>query len=212
MMTLGTMKKVKYILNGTVSILFVLALLAAALPQTAQAAASACAKNYTVVAGDTLSGIAAANNSTVQDLANANNLTSPYVLTIGQSLCVPGSASTSTTGSTGTSATSSSESSTSASSTVTTTNTTAPALIITRTTRGFTLQARNLTAKGSYIVKVGEGRYGITDWIRLTRLHANKTGSAEKTYRLDREMRAADILTICVKNATTDQTLCSTVR
>ncbi|HEX7976479.1 MAG TPA: LysM peptidoglycan-binding domain-containing protein [Anaerolineales bacterium] len=208
-MKLVTTKKASSILHIAVSAMFALALLAAALPQTAQAA-SACAKNYTVVAGDNLSGIAFANNTTVLDLANANNLKDPYVLTIGQTLCIPGSASTNNTSNT--SSTSSSASSSSSTSAITTTNTSAPVLIVTRTTQGFTLQAKNFAAKSSYIVKVGEGRYGITDWIRLSRLRTTKDGTYEKSYRLDREMRAVSVLTVCVKNATSDQTLCRTVR
>ncbi len=45
--------------------------------------------NYTVQSGDTLSGIAQKNNSSVQDIINANKITDPTKLQVGQSLFIP---------------------------------------------------------------------------------------------------------------------------
>jgi LysM repeat protein len=50
---------------------------------------------YTVKSGDTLSKIAAANNSTVDAIVKANNLTDPDKLQVGQKLAIPSGAETS---------------------------------------------------------------------------------------------------------------------
>jgi LysM repeat protein len=45
--------------------------------------------NYTVQSGDTLSGIAQKHNARVQDIINANKITDPRSIRIGQTLFVP---------------------------------------------------------------------------------------------------------------------------
>ena len=52
---------------------------------------SACARTHTVVAGETLSGIAVNYSVTIQSLAQANNTTVTSYVYIGQSLCIPSS-------------------------------------------------------------------------------------------------------------------------
>ncbi len=56
------------------------------------AAATAAPGAYQVKSGDTLSSIARANNTTIAALAEANNLTSPYPLSVGDMLVIPGAA------------------------------------------------------------------------------------------------------------------------
>lgn len=75
----------------TLCILVALSVLAAALPQPAQAAASpaVCAKTHVVKEGETIRRIANTYSMSVYRLAKANNLSSPYPLTAGQSLCIP---------------------------------------------------------------------------------------------------------------------------
>ncbi len=45
--------------------------------------------SYTVRSGDTLSGIATRNNSTVRDIQNANQITNPAAIQVGQTLFIP---------------------------------------------------------------------------------------------------------------------------
>lgn len=45
--------------------------------------------NYTVQAGDTLSGIATKLNASVQDIVNANRITDPTKIRVGQTLFIP---------------------------------------------------------------------------------------------------------------------------
>jgi LysM repeat protein len=56
--------------------------------------ASLSSATYAVQMGDTLSAIAANQGVTLEALAAANNLSSPYLLTVGQQLVVPGGAAT----------------------------------------------------------------------------------------------------------------------
>ncbi len=69
-----------------VAILLVLAFFLAAMPRPAQAA---CAFKYTVVSGDTLYGIAARYQVKFEDLVEVNKLKAPYLLYVGQVLCIP---------------------------------------------------------------------------------------------------------------------------
>jgi len=69
------------------AILLAISLLAVNLPMPAQAAA--CALKYTVQSGDTLYGIAAKYQVKFEELVEANKLKAPYLLYVGQVLCIP---------------------------------------------------------------------------------------------------------------------------
>src|SRR5690606_24218543 len=58
---------------------------------------------YTVVAGDTLGGIAARHGTTVNAIVSANNLGSTSLIRVGQRLTIPGSGGGASTGGGGTS-------------------------------------------------------------------------------------------------------------
>ncbi|ROR71771.1 LysM peptidoglycan-binding domain-containing protein [Bogoriella caseilytica] len=68
--------------------------------------------NYRVVAGDTLSRIAARHNTTVSAIARENNLSNPNVIRIGQMLRIPSAASGNSNSSSGSSSSGNSSSST----------------------------------------------------------------------------------------------------
>ena len=82
-------------LSFLLSSLFILSLLAASLPQPAQAAPAEiafpveCASLYTVKPGETIYRIARNFEVKVWELARANNLTRPYYLKAGTKLCIP---------------------------------------------------------------------------------------------------------------------------
>ena len=60
-------------------------------PATARIASDARVESeYTVSRGDTLGAIARRNGSTIRELARANNLRSPYRLSVGQKIKIPG--------------------------------------------------------------------------------------------------------------------------
>ena len=60
-----------------------------AAPTAVPATPTPTGTTYTVKDGDTLSGIASSNNSTVAAIVQANNLTDPDKLQVGQKLTIP---------------------------------------------------------------------------------------------------------------------------
>jgi LysM repeat protein len=178
-----------------VNVLVALAFLVAVLPSGTALAAQTCAKNYTVVAGDTVSKIAADNNITVQELAAANNLKDPYPLTIGQQLCIPGTATTTTTSSSSTSTSTSKE----------------PAIKVTWEGDFVTVATANFPTKSSFYVKAGKDKVKDNVWTKIGRMQTKKVGAVETTIKLPKNFRTARALTVCVKNARTDAVLCQYV-
>ncbi|GAB4477478.1 MAG: hypothetical protein Kow0088_16430 [Anaerolineales bacterium] len=83
---LGSQNVTAWIWRG-MAILIVLSLIVISLPTTVQAAA--CALKYTVQSGDTLYGIAAKYQVTFDELVEVNKLKAPYLLYVGQVLCIP---------------------------------------------------------------------------------------------------------------------------
>lgn len=74
-------------LFSILSILIIVAILAAAFPHPAQAAL--CKRTVTVQEGDNLRALAKLYHTTSNKIAFANNLDKPYVITPGQKLCIP---------------------------------------------------------------------------------------------------------------------------
>lgn len=179
------------------SLILALAVFASVLPQPALAAPAAvdCAKNYTVASGDTLSKIAYNNNVSVTDLAAANNLKDPFVLQVGQVICIPGTATTTTTSG------SSSTASTSKGPTIT---------AATESTR-ITINVTNFPSKTSYFVKIKDSFPRVYDWRRLGRVRTNKAGTTQATFQMPKPMRMLDSVSICLKNVLTDDVICKTV-
>lgn len=197
-MTTVTTDRNKNRLARIVSLLLVLALLAGALPQqalaapiaaTAAAAAVTCASKYTVVSGDTLSKIAAQYNLTVTELANANSLTEPYTLFVGQSLCIPSTSSSGTT------------------TTTTTTNTKGLTIEIKGTT--LVVKAAGLAKKTVYIIKVKRAGRGTYTWTKVGRMKTDKLGAGTMSVKLPKNLRDMEYMTICAKNAINDTIVCT---
>jgi LysM repeat protein len=175
------------------SLLLVLALLIGALPGTALAAepAQSCTPNYTVKSGDTLSSIAFAHNVNWQDIASANNLQSPYVLTIGQAICIPGAAAT-TTSTTG----------------ATTSTTATKGFTITVTGNRVVIAVTKYSKKAIYFARASDGSRFNPTWDRLGRLRTDKNGNAKVSFQLPRGLRYTTELEICLKNVRTDDVSC----
>jgi LysM repeat protein len=175
------------------SILIVLGFLVSAVPQPVQAApaAATCSKMYTVVSGDTLSKIALQFNVTVQALADANNLKEPYVIAVGQTLCIPG--------------TSTSSGSTSSS------TSTGPDFTVKRNGNRITVKVVNFTGKRPYYVKIGPDVRDTSNWIKLGRVRTNKTGAAEKSFQLPKQYRDRANYGMCLKDQVTDAVRCKTI-
>lgn len=82
----GSQKMSAWIWRG-IAVVLVLSFLAVNLPMTAQAAK--CALKYTVQSGDTLYGVAAKYQVKFEELVEVNKLKAPYLLYVGQVLCIP---------------------------------------------------------------------------------------------------------------------------
>lgn len=174
----------KSIALRALSLLLVLAFAIPTAPALAQTGSN-CASQYTVVAGDTLYGIAATYNVVMEDLAAANNLTAPYTIAVGQVLCIPSGTSASTTGT---------PSSTS----------TDPTLSVTRTETGLVVQLTNFTPKNIYYVRAGHTGLMTHQWTRLGMLYVNKDGVGSATFTLPEKLRDSNLLHVCLKNARTN--------
>jgi len=174
-----------------VSLLLVLAILAAALP-AAVLAQTTCARNYTVQAGDTLSKISVTYDISVAELAAANNLKEPYSLYVGQVLCIPG-----TTASTTPSASSSTSDQ-----------------VITATFGVTTVSFKfaKLGKNGNFVVRARKYERNSSDWYKFGRFKANKNGAASVTLKLPRGLRDATYIEVCVKNVSNDKVECQRFR
>jgi hypothetical protein len=180
-----------------VSILIIVALLASVMPQfTQQASAATCSKKYTVVSGDTLSSIAAKYNTTVQVLAELNDLASPYVLSVGQVLCLPSNATAITPTPKSTSSSSSGKYK--------------YEMSVDRSGTRITLKVASFPPKNNFWVRVGQDLKRAA-WVKIGRLHTNKSGSGEGTYRLPDELRKEPSYYLCLKNQVTDKLTCTKV-
>jgi murein DD-endopeptidase MepM/ murein hydrolase activator NlpD len=179
----------------TISLLLVLALLAASAPAAALAAplSVTCARNYVVQSGDTLSKIAVTYNLTVAELAAANNLKEPYTLYVGQQLCIPGSTTTTTTSTTSTS----------------TTSGPITAEFDKNTVR---LKFTDLTKNHGYAVKAAKVERGTLEWLKFGKFKSDKNGKASITLKLPKRFRDATYLQICAKDLINDKVVCARFR
>lgn len=177
------------------SALLVLAFVVAVFPAPAQAATTNCAKKYTVKSGDTLYGIAASQDVVFEDLVKANDLKSPYMIIVGQVLCIPGTTSTTTTTSTSTSSSTSSNST----------------FNVVVTGKRFKITSGDLPAKNPYFVRVGYGWPWTNAWKKVGFLHSNKNGQASKTFFIPNAFKDANYFLVCLKDANTDELFCNRV-
>ncbi len=179
-------------------VLLMMAFLAGTLPYATLAATTSCAQKYTVKSGDTLSKIAADYKIDWKELAKANNLTEPYTLSVGQTLCVPGSTS-STTSSTSVSTVSSGSKSTGS-------------FTITRTPNSIVINAKDFPKKSIFYVKVRNRRDHMGDnWIKVGILRTGKNSEGSHNFKLPNKLRDVTVLTVCLKNAISDTVRCQNV-
>ena len=173
----------------TLSLFLVLAVLAAAVPQSAGAAT--CKFTHKVRAGESLIIIANLYQADWKEIAEANDLKEPYALTVGQKLCIPdgiapGSDDTGTEGGkaklTG-----------------------LPAMM------HVLVVVENYPSNKVYNVRVGDGPSGnpTSNFYKVGRLKTNKKGNFEGYFRLPRELHVQEELTVCLKDPFTDSTYCS---
>ena len=166
-----------------IGLALVLSMVAAALPQPAEAAV-VCASYYTVKAGDTTVSIAQAFGMKWRKIAEANKLTYPYNLKVGQKLCIPDvNASTSESGT------------------------------VSVVVRGMnvTVTASKFTARSVFYIKARAGTASVGGWYKLGMLKVNKNTTKTVLYTLPTALKTTSLITVCLKEATTDELICRTV-
>ena len=184
-------------LTRFIYLFLVLALLAAAAPISASAAPAAqtvCATKHTVVSGETLSSIGVAYGVDWQDIAEANNLKDPYTLTIGQVLCIPGSAADTPEEGEGDDQVAAG----------------GPTFTVTFDDNNFmNIKTIGYPKSMSFIVRVSplELRWGWLELEVIGRFSTDKNGGSDALIRVPKEYRDQDLY-ICLKNATTDKIQC----
>ena len=168
------------IAHWSLSALLVLSLLAAALPQTALAASSTenCSETYTVKAGETIYRVARSHSVTVNRLAKANKLESPYSLTTGQQLCIPVTAETSTKIS----------------------------WTPTLTASQVKLEGTGFKKNAPYVLRLRETDK--STWYNLGKFATDKNGEVSETFKLPKDLLGKQFLNVCLKNAVTDVLIC----
>lgn len=189
-------KVTRRITTGLICLVLVIAVLGVSLPQQQASAALqtvTCSTYHTVVAGETLSSIAEKYNTTYQQIAAANDLKEPYTLYVGQRLCIPGSATTT---------------STATPSTGTTTTTTGPDFTIKASSDPYFFEIATIgyPAKTSFYIRVYQtSNPSITR--KLGTLKTDKQGVGKRLVKLTKQYRGIPV-TFCLKNTTTDAVQC----
>jgi LysM repeat protein len=176
---------------ASLSLLIALALCAALVPQhmaSASNLAATCSTYHTVASGENISSIAAKYNVTVDALATANDLKSPYTIYIGQRLCIPGATTTATTTS---------------STTTTTNNFTVKAGPF---PNWITIATTSMAKKSVYYAAV---KNALEAAVKMGTMKTDKNGNGKRTFRIPKQFRSLPVVTICLKNAYTDDLLCN---
>ncbi len=184
-------------LSRVLAVVLVLAIALAAFPQTGRAAVhqATCAKSYTVKAGDTLTSIAAQFSVTVQELADLNGLKPPYLIVIGQVLCLPASAKTTSTTTSGS----------------TSTTKFTYDVAVKQVGKRIQVNVSGFPARSNYRVRVGASLRFRDDWVIVGKIRTNKSGAGEAFYGLPKDLRDRPYYFMCFKNMVTDTLHCKKI-
>lgn len=189
------------LLTRALGLLLAMTIIVASAPPSAMAASfaeatdAACKETYTVKSGDYLLKIADAYDVDWRDLAEANDLKSPYVVFVGMKLCIPAkSGSGSGSGSSG--GTTSGSSGKASFSAVKSQN----SLVITTS---------SFPTKSTYYVKVDDARNNRLEWHKIGTLSTGKESAVKETFKLPDELRNSNSFLVCLKNVYSDAQICN---
>lgn len=178
------------------SLVIVLALILSSVPGNAQAAT--CASYHTVHEGDTPVSIAQFYGLKWGSIALANHLKEPYRLTPGQVLCIPD---TDVKGKDKDK--DNDEDTPSAFEKATFTVTVYGDRVL--------VYIAGLKSKNVFVVKVREVVPKVSEWTKLDVLKVDKNQKISQFYNLPRSMNDSTLISLCLKNASTDEMTCRTV-
>lgn len=187
---------VRSLLTRTVSLALVMVIVLAALPQSSLAATAlgatdtSCKTTYTVKSGDYLIKIANTYDVDWRDLADANDLKSPYVVYAGLKLCIPKG---STSGSSGT----------------TSSTSTSAKITVTKSKNTVTITSSKLPTNNAYFVKVDNANNKKLEWYRVGVLKTGKQSSVKESFKLPDALKNATSVNVCLKNISSDAVVCN---
>lgn len=159
---------------------------------TWEAAASApsigaCASYHTVKANEKIQDIAAAYGVTVQALAEANDLSSPYQIELGESLCIPLSPAVAAS---------------------------LPPIDCIKLHaqvyqhKRITLYAEKLPVKHVYWLKFRPFKFG--PWIKVARVYPKSDGTLVRSFTIPESWRSMPRFQVCLKETTYGYLVCTT--
>jgi LysM repeat protein len=176
-----------------------LAMLAAILPQPAQAAT--CRAYFTVRDGDTTPYISQTFNLKWRDIAGANDMNPSDKLTVGQRLCIPPE-----------SASTKSETSSTAGGNKTKVrvpDTDKKAVVLVSITGGrIGLTTKSFSVDHTYLVKARDANTGIGDWYKIDVITVKKSKTQNFGFNVPSDLRSTPMLSVCLKDLYTDELIC----
>jgi LysM repeat protein len=167
------------------SLVLLLAVIAAAVPLTGQTAqAATCDRTHVVKAGETTGQIAHRYDMKWSDIAKENDLKRPYELEEGQQLCIPGDEDDE--------------------------NKVASKAVINVTVAGkrVFLTVDKFSARSVLTVKARSADVGVGGWSKLGTVRVGKNEKLSTVFSLPTTLRDATYLNVCLKNLTTDELTC----
>ena len=170
------------------SVVLALALLVSALPQSPAAAAD-CKVKHTVEAGDTINYLANLYSVGWEQIATANDILPPFIITVGQVLCIPGGTTTPTT-----------------KLTETANKDKKPTLDVVPQISHVYVSVENFAPKTSYYVRIFPRTYEVS--YRIGAFTTNKEGDFSDWFKIPGYVPISAKMGVCVKNAWTDAVSC----
>ncbi len=166
----------------TLSVLLVLVLAAAALPQSAQAAS--CKAYHTVQKGDKTGTIARMYGVKWIEIAAANDLERPTKLVVGDQLCIPFKHSVSLKNN----------------------------VAVSNVNNVIKITASDFNETGKYYVRVRDISSGAGKWYKIGTFKALRNKTNQAKYLLPKELKSSIYFQVCLKNSTSDEVICKNVR
>jgi LysM repeat protein len=170
------------------SILLALSFVLAAFPSRVEAATTTCVAYYIVQKGDTTSKIAKTFGLRWRQIAVANDMDDPYKLTPGMRLCIPPEDFS--------------------------TEPVKAAVAVLKATavnNRLTITASNTSARRAFYVRVRDISSSTGGWYKLGSFKVPKNSTVIRSYSLPSKLSGAIYLQVCLKEATNDDLVCTTV-
>jgi LysM repeat protein len=172
-----------------ITALLTLAMVVAALPQSALAAGSStvtCGDHYKVKSGDTKGMIADTFGLKWWQIAAANNIAATAKPVVGSKLCIPTKAWAATA--------------------------THGTMTASAVGKKLTIQMSGFNVRSVWNVRVKDASGGVTDYFKVGRIIVPQNGSVTAIYNLPQDLNKTPSLKVCVTNATSSMSMCTVIK